>query len=293
MNAHRWCRAGVLAAVVGGGLGFGWGCGSNSVEPAGSLSPASYGPGDVYIEVQVTGGIAVTDYAFAVDGSARVVRGISCRQLCNFVPNEELLHLSAAQVMQLTDLLVDAGVLDADGKDFGVQCCDQHHFAVEARIGDRESRFQGSSEALPSPLKEAVLTLGRLLRGEVPAIVAFDSQPSDWPRDDLALHGYSVAGDDLSLEVQYNGGCAGHVFDLVAYGGWMESSPVQVKVLLAHDNRSDSCGALLTREVEFDLGTLRDAYIDSYGAGPRWETTIILRLTAPDGGEPRQIEYHF
>lgn len=292
-DARPWCGAGMLGAAVSGAIAFGWGCGSNSLEPSHFPRPASYGAGDVYIEVHMTGGIAGIDVVFAVDGSARLVRGISCGHLCDFDPNAEILHLSAAQVVQLSGLLVDAGAFEADGTDFGVQCCDQFHYAVTFRIGDRESRFQGSSEVLPPALGSAMATIVQLVEGTVPVIVDFDSEPHDWPQDALTLGSHSLAGNYLTLEVEYSGGCTGHVLDLVAHGGWMESFPVQVSVLLTHDDRDDACDGLIRRNVEFDLRTLRDAYVESYGAGEPGTTTIIMRLTVPDGAEPRPIEYVF
>jgi len=67
---------------------------------------------------------------------------------------------------------------------------------------------------------------------------------------------------------------------------------VQVGVLIAHDDGDDPCDALLFPELRFDMGPLKGAYEEAYGAGP---AELILRLTDVDGvgGGPILVEYEF
>ncbi len=260
-------------------------CGSDSVAPAEA--------DDLYIEVQVTGGFAAADFRFAVDGRAGAVRGITCVNLCNFEPGEVIVHLSPAQVLGLSELLREAGMLELGDTDFGVQCCDQFHYTILFRDGDREATVRGSSEALPDGLRAAAVRLHGLLQGIVPIIVDFESRPADWPRDALALRSHSLDGPILTLEVEYTGGCQAHEVDLVAWGGWLESFPVQVNLQLSHESHDDPCEALIMRELRFDLQPLRQSYEAVYGSGEPGATTIVLRLAAPDGGDARRIDYTF
>jgi hypothetical protein len=276
--------AGLFCVVAPLGLS----CGSSSSDPTGP-----YDPQEIYVEIHVTQGLAAADYAFAVDGATGTVRGISCVRLCQFEPGEVLMHLSAAQVVNLAGLLIDAGILDHDGADFGVQCCDQFHYAVEFRDGDRRSTVRGSSEAFPEELRVALGYVTALLVEKQPIIVDFDSQPADWPRDALVLRESSLQNPNLLLEVEYGGGCRDHELDLVAWGGWLESFPVQVNVQLAHEDFDDPCDALIQKSLRFDLTPLKAAYEESYGAGDPGSTTIIMRLTVPDGRGPRSISYSF
>jgi hypothetical protein len=185
------------------------------------------------------------------------------------------------------------GIIEHDGKDFGHPCCDQFYYELSFRYGDREASVRGAPTTLPHGLAHAAAELDRLVYGIVPIIVDFDTRPEAWPQDPLGLMDYSVDGSILALEVEHGGGCAHHEYDLVAWGGWMESFPVQVNVLLAHEDNDDPCDGLLRRRLLFDLTPLREAYFPVFGGGGPVPPTIILRLTVPDGQEPRLIEYTF
>ncbi|PSQ98542.1 MAG: hypothetical protein BRD48_06860 [Bacteroidetes bacterium QS_9_68_14] len=73
--------------------------------------------------------------------------------------------------------------------------------------------------------------------------------------------------DTLTLRVQYGGGCEDHEFQLVADDAFMESNPVQAGVQLFHDGNGDTCEALLTETVRFNLEPLREQYEEMYGSG--------------------------
>lgn len=260
-------------------------CGADSVAPIQT--------DDVYLEVRVTGGFAAADYSFAVDGAARAVRGISCVNLCDFEAGETIVRLSPAQIRELSTRFHEAGILALDGTDFGTQCCDQFFFTIRFREGDEEAVVSGSSEALPEAVRSAVTDLHQLLRGVLPLIVDFDTRPEDWPAQPWVLKGYTVDRPVLALDIEYGGGCEEHEFDLVVWGGWLESFPVQVSVLLAHEDHGDACDALLTSELRFDLTALERAYAAAYGEPAQGATTLLLRLRIPGAAEPQLIEYTF
>ncbi len=278
-------RRGVLLGYASSLLIIGPACGSDSVAPLQA--------DDIYIEVRVTGGFAAADYSFAVDGSAGAVRGISCVRMCDFESGEVIVHLSPQQLLELSARLEEAGIFQLDGTDFGDQCCDQFFYTIRYRDGDREATVSGSSGALPEALRGAVATLHQLLQGILPIIVDFETRPDEWPRDLLTLKRHTLARPTLTLDVEYSGGCEDHEFDLVAWGGWLESFPIQVNVLLAHESHGDACDALITQGLRFDLSPLERAYVATYGTAAQGATTIVLRLAVPGAPEPQLIEYTF
>ena len=119
------------------------------------------------------------------------------------------------------------------------------------------------------------------------AVVVSDDAGS-WGDDDYVLNAAEIASNTLTLNVSYGGGCATHQFTLVASESFMESSPVQLAVSLAHDANGDPCEAWLTRDYEFDLRAIRDRYRESYGQGAG---IILLLLNAVP--EPRTLVYAF
>ena len=100
-------------------------------------------------------------------------------------------------------------------------------------------------------------------------------------RDPFVLNDAAIAGDTLSLNLSYAGGCARHEFTLVASESFLESDPVQLPVSLAHDANGDACEAWLTQDYEFGLSLLRDRYRQAYGDGPG---RIALLLEGVPGG---------
>jgi len=84
-----------------------------------------------------------------------------------------------------------------------------------------------------------------------------------------------LAGDTLTLPIQYGGGCRVHRFGLLIDPAFRESHPVQVTARLAHDADGDLCRALLGQDLRFDLSPLRRRYQAAYGPGPG-EIHILL-----------------
>lgn len=245
----------------------------------------------IMIRLEVSGGVAAADYAFEVDGAQGVVRGVYCHQLCQFQPGDVLASISAAQVSSLATRLEAAGILGLDGSDFGDQCCDQFHYLLTYRRGGATATLQGSSGALPADLQPLVGEIHNLGSEIQPLLVALGSRPEDWPGDPLGLDSIALSGATLTVETSYAGGCQAHNIGLVAYNGWLESFPVQVGVLIAHDARGDPCRALIRDRRTFDLTPLREAYEQAYGSGP---ATIVIDLRDPARPTaPRRLEFSF
>jgi hypothetical protein len=73
-----------------------------------------------------------------------------------------------------------------------------------------------------------------------------------------------IAGDSLSLSVTYGGGCGDHDFVLCYEPLFAETSPVTASLHLIHDGHGDSCQALKTTGLRFDLASLGAAYNEQY-----------------------------
>lgn len=111
--------------------------------------------------------------------------------------------------------------------------------------------------------------------------------PADLPMDAYNIHQASIdEAGRLTLVVQYGGGCREHEFTLCWDGHFMESFPLQVRLVLHHDGNGDMCRALPTETLTFDLKALekgyRQAYRDDSGQ-------IMLRIDGYDSAVP----FHF
>jgi hypothetical protein len=96
-----------------------------------------------------------------------------------------------------------------------------------------------------------------------PAPIVTTCDP-DLPSDPVSILDAEVDDDTLVMSVRYGGGCEDHLFTLCWDGGFAESHPVQARLSLQHDARGDLCRALITEELEFDLGSLKEAYQEAY-----------------------------
>jgi hypothetical protein len=93
------------------------------------------------------------------------------------------------------------------------------------------------------------------------------------------------ADDALALAVEYGGGCFEHTFKLCYSEAFAESSPVQTRLwLIDQSAQVDSCLALITRELVFDLSPIRERYVSQYPGGPN---TVRLNV------DRSSVEYSF
>jgi hypothetical protein len=75
--------------------------------------------------------------------------------------------------------------------------------------------------------------------------------------DPFELLSAAIVGDSLQLIVEYGGGCETHEFGLCWNGLIAESAPPQISLDLIHDANNDSCLALISESLEFDISLAR------------------------------------
>ena len=76
--------------------------------------------------------------------------------------------------------------------------------------------------------------------------------------DGYELASATIEGDTLTVGVSYSGGCGSHEWELCWDGEIMESAPVQVQLTLGHNANGDSCEAIETDSIQFDISVLSD-----------------------------------
>ena len=133
------------------------------------------------------------------------------------------------------------------------------------------------SSPLPRPVARAALLLVALTATgcSPPSAAPGDSNEDrvvvadgrSWGHDPFEIGSAAIAGDRLSVEVSFGGGCEEHDFTLVIGAAFAESDPVQLQAEIAHDANNDACEAYLTETRVFDLGLVRTRYRDWYGPG--------------------------
>ena len=62
-----------------------------------------------------------------------------------------------------------------------------------------------------------------------------------------------IAGNNMSLVVQYSGGCATHGFQLIGSAYLSKSLPPIRQILLVHQSNGDMCKMLKTDTLCFDI----------------------------------------
>lgn len=100
------------------------------------------------------------------------------------------------------------------------------------------------------------------------------------------LQAGDIEEDTLHLTARFGGGCEDHEFSACWNGSFMESFPVQVRVEIIHDDKGDTCKAMVHEELQLDLSALREAYQKAYQTK---QGTIVLRLAGVD----KAVEYRF
>lgn len=256
-------------------------------DPTDLLGPVQ--PEEVTITLSVSGGIAGVQFGVVVDGAAGEAR-LSCSNFCAVGGGEAVIPLSPEQVGDLARRLDEVGVIAMGDRDFGNSCCDMFGVALTYQRGARSARLQGSQNLWPLELSSVIQLLSGLALGRVPLLVSPDTDEADWPRDPFSLADVTSNEHVLTMEVTYGGGCGQHRMDLVAWGGWLESFPVQVNGLVTHDDGDDACDAIVTEERVFDLRPLHDAYVDAYGPIGSERPTVVLRLREPASNNSILVE---
>ena len=248
------------------------------------------------IRMRVTAGPAGVDFTVVLTGRTGALWGERCERGCSFQAGEVLQVLRPQQVWYISSLFLEAGIHRMNDVDFGPGCYGELHVDLIYRYEGGEGSVRGCTTTLPMALQAAVNALQGVVDGRLPVVVDFDTQSHLWPQDPFTVQEVSVVAGFLRVKVRYGGGCERHEFQGVAWGGWMESAPVQVRVFLSHDAFGDQCRALITEERYFDLEPLKRAYRRSYGTGPPGATTLVIHVENHSGeGSPlqRSVDYRF
>ncbi len=100
--------------------------------------------------------------------------------------------------------------------------------------------------------------------------------------DPYFVNSAAVDGHGLTIEVSYAGGCRRHDFTLVISKTFLESDPVQLRAVLAHEANGDACEAWITESIDFDLALVRTRYQGFYGPGAG---TVVLLVAGVSGDD--------
>lgn len=119
----------------------------------------------------------------------------------------------------------------------------------------------------------------------LPPVVFTDAPPESLHFEPWQFIEGGAEGDRLALRVGYSGCQPAHDWTCYITGGFMESNPVQVRAVLAHETRED-CDAAFEETLRFDLRPLKRAYHEAYGADG-----LLLIDLVDFGGAVHQIEY--
>jgi hypothetical protein len=116
-------------------------------------------------------------------------------------------------------------------------------------------------------------------------IIIDDNYYQNAPRDPFIFDSVKLKGDFFIFKVSYGGGCEEHEFVLIATS-FMESYPVQVNIVLSHEDHDDPCDAWITEKMVFNLFPLKKAWQEQYNE----ESGIIIMNL--QGGE-ESLSYEF
>lgn len=76
------------------------------------------------------------------------------------------------------------------------------------------------------------------------------------PADEVWISDASLAGDTLTIDVGFGGGCEAHQLRLCWDGLVAESYPMQVFLWVSHDANGDSCEAALSETMAVDISSI-------------------------------------
>ena len=107
--------------------------------------------------------------------------------------------------------------------------------------------------------------------------------------DPLNIQKVMINNDNISITVDYPGGCNIHDFTLIGSRSFIETLPAQAYIKLSHNSNGDRCEAGFTDTLRFDLTPLKEQYLAAY----KTEHGSII-LTVVSGDQSRgNIEYNF
>ena len=105
------------------------------------------------------------------------------------------------------------------------------------------------------------------------------------PRDPLTINKIRLIKNYIEFNISYGGGCEEHEFQLISTS-FMESYPVQVNILLSHEDNDDPCDMWITETLIFKILPLEESWQQSYNSK---SGTIIMNIQ----GWSEPINYEF
>jgi hypothetical protein len=90
-------------------------------------------------------------------------------------------------------------------------------------------------------------------------VIIDDSYYQDAPKDPVTINKVQLFKNIIYFNISYSGGCSNHEFQLIT-SSFMESDPVQVDVLLSHEDNDDPCDMWITENLGFDLLPLKKSW---------------------------------
>lgn len=99
----------------------------------------------------------------------------------------------------------------------------------------------------------------------------------DWliKKSPLVVNSVNINNNILTLSVSYGGGCKDHYIELFAYNGISKSLPPQMTLQLSHETNNDMCEAYITREIKFNIESLKQVLVGY--------SVVNLNILTPDG----------
>ena len=129
-----------------------------------SSDPVGPGPtSDLQIRVRITGGIAGVDYTVRVDGASGTLVGESCVAGCSFMTGETLEVITDSRIREWAEQLVNGGIIQEDGRDYGNECCDIFNATLDYIDGTLESSVQGTTTLMPQIFQNVVSEISQLV----------------------------------------------------------------------------------------------------------------------------------
>ncbi len=99
---------------------------------------------------------------------------------------------------------------------------------------------------------------------EVQQVIIDKSSYNLASRDPFEFESVILDQDLLIMEISYQGGVEDHTFELIGSGDFMESAPIQTTLVLSHDANGDLGETLITKELIFDLKSLKETFLNAY-----------------------------
>jgi len=121
--------------------------------------------------------------------------------------------------------------------------------------------------------------------GSFQDIIIDDSLYQTAPWDPLTINNVQLQNNFLKFNVSYGGGCEEHEYQLIATS-FMESYPVQVNVLLSHEDNDDPCDMWVTETLIFNILPLKKSFQSLYHEE---SDTIVMNIE----GWSEPIHYDF